>query len=166
MRATCILPWLLLGAATAVPAQAPPALQSPRCSRALEALQANEAALPASGAASSAAARDALARHEGLRREAARECLGGTGRAQPSHSTRAPLVVPPTALPSPPAAPVLPPVRPPVQQPPNAGAPLVITGCDAAGCWTSDGGYLQRSGGTLFGPRGLCSVLGRTVTCP
>lgn len=152
---------LLLLAAAAGAAAAQPLPTTPRCAQALEALRADEARLPAS----SATASPALARHTALRRDAARACLGGGGSNVPPQHAREPLAVPPVGLPRPPAAPPVQPVRPPLPAP-NAGAPLVITACDAAGCWTSDGNYLQRAGAGLFGPRGLCSVLGSTVTCP
>jgi hypothetical protein len=58
--------------------------------------------------------------------------------------------------------------------PPPAGhAPAVVgplpetlTSCDAAGCWTSKGSFLQKSGPLLLGPGGACSQVGRVVSCP
>lgn len=154
-------------AASAASAPAGDAMQSPRCTRALEALRAHEAQLPASAAQ---AASSALARAAALRRAAARECLGGPGFVPPPQMHREPVRVPPVAPPAsgaPPARPVsaLPPPRGPAIAP--AAPPAVfVTSCDAGGCWASDGSYLSRVGGQLFGPRGLCSVTGVSVSCP
>lgn len=164
MRCAWLVPLLLLAAGAA--AQPQDALQTPACRRALDALQAHEAQLPVQGSASSPATRDALARHAGLRRQAARACLGGSGTEPPPQRLRAPVVVPPAGVPLPPAAPAVPPARPPALPVPPPGGPLVITRCEAAGCWASDGAYMPRAGAHLFGPRGLCSVQGATVHCP
>ncbi|WP_295638039.1 hypothetical protein [uncultured Methylibium sp.] len=45
-------------------------------------------------------------------------------------------------------------------------SPLVVTGCDATGCWASDGSRLQRLGPDLVGPRGTCTVQGAVLACP
>lgn len=163
MRTALLLTLLLCaGAAHAQPAETP---RSPRCTQALAALDAQEAQLPASGASPAL-----LERHAALRREAARACLGGTGTSPPPQSARPPVVVPPAGVPQLPPAPPLPAPRVPAPRPmppPSAGAaPPLVTSCDAGGCWTSTGQYLQRAGAGLFGPRGLCSVHGRTVNCP
>ena len=44
--------------------------------------------------------------------------------------------------------------------------PLTVTGCDASGCWASDGTRLQQAGPQLLGPRGFCSVQGALLQCP
>ncbi|MCW5666793.1 MAG: hypothetical protein KIT35_23415 [Piscinibacter sp.] len=92
---TNTLSLLVLAAAASAPAGTPPL--SPRCERALEALRVHEAQLPASGAAGSAAA---LAKAAALRRNAARECLGGPGAVPPPQMHREPLRVPPVAAPA------------------------------------------------------------------
>lgn len=144
-------------------AQSADPLQSPTCTRALEALRAHEAELPASGAAP----RAVLDRHAALKKQAARACLGGRGDAPPPpRSLRAPVVVPPAGVQVPPPAPAVQPSRPSALPPRQTGAPLIVTRCEAAGCWTSDGAYMPRAGAHLFGPRGLCSVQGNTVHCP
>lgn len=129
------------------------------CQRALEALGAREAA-----AARDRGARAAL---ESARRQAAIACLGGRDTpasaplraAQPSATTaplpaRSPGTTPSTASP---------PVSPPV---PRAAAPVIITACDATGCWASDGTRLQRAGPNLLGPKGLCTTSGSLLQCP
>ena len=104
---------------------------------------------------------------ESLRRHAARVCLGGDGNAPPRSARSA---VPPVAVTTiPRASPVIPPsltvgpnppLSPPVRQ------PAVLTGCDVAGCWTSDGSRLTRAGPNLLGPRGVCTVHGVALHCP
>ena len=41
-----------------------------------------------------------------------------------------------------------------------------MTNCDASGCWDNQGTRYNRSGGTLFGPRGACVQAGATLRCP
>lgn len=49
----------------------------------------------------------------------------------------------------------------------GAGAPATLSSCDRGGCWGADGTRYTASGsGTVFGPRGACRVVGRTVQCP
>lgn len=164
---TATLTLLVLAAGVAASAASAPAgdpMQSPRCTRALEALRAHEAQLPASAAQG---ASSALARAAALRRAAQRECLGGPGAVPPPQMHREPVRVPPVsgAAPVPPGLPLRPAPAPTAAPAPAAPATFV-TACDAGGCWTSDGSYLSRVGGSLFGPRGLCSVVGSTVSCP
>ena len=66
------------------------------------------------------------------------------------------------------ARPAAPPPRLGTLPPPVAPAPpLTLNGCDATGCWASDGSRLQRSsGGALLGPRGFCHVNGNLLQCP
>jgi hypothetical protein len=170
-------------------------LQSPECRSALEAMQRREAALaaaasaPASVPAAPASAtagpgtssvlpeqhrtRAADARLEKLRREAARACLASRADAPaptPQRLAQPPLAVPPVA--GPPlhapsratgAASALPAGPVPVPRP---AAPIVVTTCDATGCWTSDGRRLDRAGPNLLGPRGLCTLQGALLQCP
>ena len=50
---------------------------------------------------------------------------------------------------------------------PQSRMPTVITTCDAAGCWTSDGRRLERVAPDMFvGPRGICSGQGVMLQCP
>jgi hypothetical protein len=50
---------------------------------------------------------------------------------------------------------------------PQSRTPTVITTCDAAGCWTSDGRRLERVAPDMFvGPRGICSGQGVMLQCP
>ena len=44
--------------------------------------------------------------------------------------------------------------------------PVVVTHCDASGCWANDGIWRPRVGATLGGPRGLCTTQGTLVSCP
>ncbi|MBX3604787.1 MAG: hypothetical protein KF788_05935 [Piscinibacter sp.] len=160
-------PWpltLLLLLPTAGGAAPADPLAAPACTRAMAALEALEAQLPASSPAS----RAPLARHARLRRDAARACLGTrTDTAVPVRRAQPPVSVAPVRVPaSTPgtAAPTLP--ERPAVAPPRLPGPLTVTGCDAGGCWTSDGAYLPRAGAQLFSPRGLCDVRGTTVHCP
>jgi hypothetical protein len=177
-------------------AQAADPLHSSSCSQAMAALRTEEdrdlAARPAAHEASGVAARPASAakghepsaRVQALRRDAARACLGGpddpliphryvappapptppSTRGAPSTAERAPgpgLGSRPavSVTPVPPTVPAAPPVRQPA-------LPPVITACDAAGCWSSDGAWMQRAGPNLQGPRGLCVVQNGMVMCP
>ena len=160
------MPWrphimiLALAAGTSATHGADP-LKSAECSRALDALQAQEAALlsrPRPEATGTGAAERAAL--ETYRKRAARECLGKDDPA-PERTPRAPVIVapvilPPSAVPPPPAAP-----RPPVQVPP----PRTVTQCDPSGCWTSDGMRLNRMGPLLVGPPGACTVQSGVLSC-
>lgn len=44
--------------------------------------------------------------------------------------------------------------------------PYRMTSCDSGGCWDNQGTRYNRSGGTLFGPRGACVQTGPTLRCP
>ncbi len=66
---------------------------------------------------------------------------------------------------APAAAPTLPPVA--LPAPPLAiPRPTVITTCDPAGCWDSDGRRLNNMGPLLMGPRGPCTLQGGVANCP
>ena len=102
---------------------------------------------------------------EALRQQATRACLGGTGEARrPAPVAQAPIVVPPPVIETEPAQPPLAPAPP----PPLPPRPPVVTSCDPAGCWDSNGARLNRGvGDVLIGPRGgLCTTVGATVHCP
>ena len=153
-----IVVMLLAGSGRAEPADA---LNSDPCRQALATLQEQEDA-----AAASADPRARRARLNALRRDAARACLGGavdlpgaTQRsAQPPVSVT-PVPVAPAIAPRVGAPAVMPLSRP-------AAAPRVVTGCDAGGCWASDGSHLDRAGPNLVGPSGLCRVEGNLLLCP
>lgn len=130
-------------------------LQAPRCVRARAEL---DAALAAPDAVHSA-------RLEHARRAARHECLGtDSGERQRSGAPFPAQVVPPTVAAEPRAhapAPLTPP-PPPLKVP----RPTVITTCDAAGCWDSEGRRLNQMGPMLVGPRGVCTQVGGVVSCP
>lgn len=103
-------------------------------------------------------------RLEQARRRTARACLGAShdGARQRSGAPEPPQVVPPAmAIPRQPATP---PVLAPA--PLSVPRPTVITTCDPAGCWDSEGRRLNQIGPLLVGPGGVCSGLGGIVACP
>jgi hypothetical protein len=147
-------------------AQSGALLDTPACRKAIDALDAREAA----------AARDrsaaARASFEAARKQAAIACLGGADAAAsvPRRPTAQPPVVGvPSAAASAAATtatrvPVPVPTPAPVARP---TPPVTLGACDATGCWTSDGTRLQRAGpDMLLGPRGICTVSGAVVQCP
>ncbi len=137
-------------------------LDSAACRRALDALRTQEDQAPAG--ATGPERRQTAARLEPLRRAAARACLGGRGDPPSAQRPAQPpaevprIALPGAAVPAPAAPP------PPVARPP--APPVVVTTCDAAGCWASDGSRLQRFGTQFMGPRGPCSVQGVVLNCP
>jgi hypothetical protein len=151
-----LLAALALGAAAAAANAADDRLESPECraaraelERQLEAPQARRGE-----------------RLERAQRHAADVCLGraSSGSRQRSGAPEPPLAVPPPVMSAPRTAP---PVElaapaPPVQIP----RPTVITTCDSAGCWDSEGRRLNQTGPLLIGPKGPCNVQGGLVTCP
>lgn len=133
-------------------------LGAPACRRAVDQLEAREAAAARDG-------RSARAELDAARRQAAVACLGGHDAPASAPAARPPATGRPTA----------PPGRPPEGRPPPTGiptpvprpaAPVTITACDATGCWASDGSRLQRVGPNLLGPKGICSTSGSILTCP
>jgi hypothetical protein len=161
----------LIGSTLLLPAlaQAADPLDSPECRRAMHALQAQEASLPASAPAARAASAPAIppALQE-ARREAARACLGTNADTLPApqRQVERPVSVLPPLPPRLPA-PRLPQAAPPAAVVmPTTPQPVTITSCDAGGCWASDGTRLQRSGPTLLGPHGFCTATGPQVSCP
>jgi len=152
-------------AARSAEAPAADGLESADCRQALDSLQAQENAAVAAPQPDGQPRLDA--RLQALRRQAARACLGGNGDPQPAaqHLAQPPIVVPPIGavrpLPQPGLAPA-----PPAPPPAPARAPAVITGCDAIGCWASDGSRLTRVGPNLLGRSGLCTTQAGLLHCP
>jgi hypothetical protein len=167
---------IVLTSAAAV-AQPGDPLKSTACREAITALQGHEsearAARSAQPPADRARQRDAIERLRAARKRAAQVCLRGSGDPPPPSSVAPPPVaVPPVAI-TPPAQPPLPPASAPAAAavpapapPPRPQPPPIVTSCDAAGCWTSDGKWLPRAGPTLLGPRGPCTVQGVLLNCP
>jgi hypothetical protein len=161
-------------AASAAMAQAGDPLRSADCRRALDVLQAQEAAaaaLPLSDGQPAGRKRlGANAPLETARRRAAGACLGARADAPvpplPQHLAQPAIAVAPVAMPRP--LPPLPlPAAPAVALPRKVEPPTTVTACDAVACWASDGSRLPRTGAGLVGPRGLCSgVPGALLQCP
>jgi hypothetical protein len=102
---------------------------------------------------------------ERARRAVADICLGkASGTRQRSGAPQPPQAVPPAVFSAPRAAP-LPQVAPPPGPVPGE-RPTVITACDPAGCWDSEGRRLNQTGPFLIGPGGVCNSQGGLVTCP
>lgn len=157
MRHVAALVALLLFAPAVAVAQhaAADPLRSPACVAARTELEALLARPRAAGE-----------RLEQARRRTALACLGASddGARQRSGAAEPPQVVPPPfALPRQPAAP---PVLAPAPAPLSVPRPTVITTCDPAGCWDSEGRRLNQIGPLLVGPGGVCSGLGGIVACP
>lgn len=154
-------PVLLLAALASAVGAAPASelTDVPACRRAMNALDAREAA-----AAKDRAARPAL---EAARRQAAIACLGGRSGAAsaPVRAAQPPVVAAPSSRPAPIAIPVPMPASPPAATPRPAAA-LTVTGCDGTGCWASDGSRLQRVGPNLLTPGGqTCTTSGTLLHC-
>jgi hypothetical protein len=148
---------LLLAAPLATQAQPRDPLSSGECMAARAEL---EAAL-ADNVSNSRARAQRLA---AARKQAAVACLGpSSGERERSGAPQPVQVVPPPLI----AAPSVPPPAPPPAPPPQLTIPrpAVITTCDPAGCWDSDGQRLNQMGPILMGPRGPCSLQGGVVTC-
>jgi hypothetical protein len=180
-RRATTLSWLLAVAAVlsppAVAEQQGDPLKSPTCHAAVDALQVREAEARAARFTESPAdrvrQRDATARLQAARKQTAQACLRGSGDPPPPASVAPPPVaVPPVDVTAPPRPPLPLPSAPAASAPPAAAAPPrpqpppIVTSCDAAGCWTSDGKWLPRAGATLIGPRGPCTVQGVLLNCP
>jgi hypothetical protein len=166
----------LLALSSAAAQQDP--LKSPACRAAVDALRASEAEARTARFAESptdrARQRDAMARLQAARKQAAQACLRGSGDPPPPAAVAPPpIAVPPVdvtpsarrplPLPSAPAASAPPAAAPPPLRP---QPPPIVTSCDTGGCWTSDGKWLPRAGQTLIGPRGPCTVQGVLLNCP
>ncbi len=132
-------------------------MKTPQCLQAREDL---DAALATGGPPARLAA---------AREQAGLKCLGEKppplpeGRFVPPPEPLAPLRLrpAPALAPAPATAPIAPPPRPlAIPRPP------VITSCDAAGCWDSDGTRYHQQGPVLLGPRGVCTVQAGLLNCP
>lgn len=154
---------LALAAGTGLAQGADP-LKSTECTQALDALQAQEAAMIAIDQRNDAGAQaEQLAALETLRRQAAHACLGSRLDAPPrvERLARPPIAVAPVTPRSAMVAPVPATVPPPIRIP----SLKTITACDPTGCWASDGTRLSRMGSILVGPLGLCTVQGAVLSC-
>ena len=165
MPVRLIVPLFLSLATFAAFAQRGDPLLAPECTNALKALAATEDLVIASRPGSAPIPGPLPAPLLERRKAAARACLG-TEDATPPAGAR---IQWPTPAPSP-ARPAAPAARAPndhAAPAPIRQAPLVtITGCDALGCWASDGTRLQQQGPNLLGPRGFCFRQGPFLTCP
>jgi hypothetical protein len=138
-------------------------LMTPACQQAMKALDAAER--KAMENAPPGGDRQVPPELAAQRKKTAKACLGGRGDAPPPKEIAIPPVtVAPAEMPRPPAEAVRPPPPPPPPaQPPR---PLVsVTSCDAGGCWASDGSRLNRVGGVLLGPQGVCTTNAGVVLC-
>jgi hypothetical protein len=141
----------VLGAAEADP------LKSEACRVALAAMEKVVTAPPAA---------DRPARIAAAREQAAVVCLGRSqGSARRSGAPNPVQAMPRAAEPRPPAPPPVPPssIAPPALVTPR---PTVITTCDPAGCWDSEGRRLNNLGPLLMSPPGPCTVQGNLANCP
>lgn len=154
--------------ASMITASAGAATDSNACRVALQALQVQEdRVVAARGQSDAKALRGAQARLQQRRHDTALACLGGRADAPPPATiARPPVVVtapPPPAVPLPRSSTVAPssiavPARPEPQ--------VFITGCDASGCWASNGAHLPRTGGGgVLTPQGPCTVQGTVLSC-
>lgn len=106
--------------------------------------------------------RERAQRVAAARRHAMAACLGRADAA----ATRSGAPYPPQAV-APPNIAGAPAVRTIPPAPPLAiPRPTVITTCDPAGCWDSEGRRLNNIGPLLVGPRGPCTVQGGLASCP
>jgi hypothetical protein len=97
------------------------------------------------------------------RQQATRVCLGrDSGNRERSGAPQPVQAVPPAAISVRPAPPTPAPPQPPLAIP----RATVITTCDPAGCWDSEGHRLNNVGPLLMGPRGLCTIQGGLLNCP
>jgi hypothetical protein len=145
-------------------AQSADPLKSSECTQALDAMQAQEAAMIAAAERKNAGEQaEPSATLETLRRQAAHACLGSPLDAPPrvERLARPPIAVAPVA----PRAAVAPPVPAAALPPIHIPQLKTITICDPAGCWASDGTRLNRVGPLLVGPLGVCTVQGAVLSC-
>lgn len=175
LRQACVIGatalWLVHATAAAGPT-------TPDCKRALDELQQHEAQAPARGASAPAVSNDPQLR--ALRSRTASICLGGPDEARQPGNPPAPapagerarsaartaegtVRVPPVTAPLPARRAAPPEPLPPLPAP---RSPTVVLGCDAAGCWGSDGSRLQRMGPNLVAPSGQCVLGGSVIQCP
>jgi hypothetical protein len=152
MRLASLL--LLLSLNATAQAQRPDPLKSPACGQAVEALEQARAQASDKGAI------------EELRKHAAQVCLGQSEQTRaPVRAPYPPVAVAPPAI-HPPRAPAPQATVPQPPRPPAIQRPPIITACDAAGCWDSNGNRLNRAGPTLLGPNGVCTQVAGVLSCP
>jgi hypothetical protein len=100
------------------------------------------------------------------RKDAVAACLGReSGNPMRSGAPEPPIVVPAPVIEAAPVAMQAPALAPP-PAPPVIQRPAVVTACDAAGCWDSEGRRLNKLGAMLVGPRGTCRLMAGVVQCP
>jgi hypothetical protein len=101
---------------------------------------------------------------EPVRASASASAAASASAPKPANRVQpAPVAAEPIRLrPTPSLAPSL---APPGTPPPPAPAP-VITACDAAGCWDSNGAHYSQQGPLLLGPRGPCTREAGLLSCP
>lgn len=139
---------------TLLPAWAQDPLKSQECKAALDELE--------RVVGEKSEGRERAQRVASARRTAMVACLGrADGGATRSGAPYPPQVVAPPAIAGAPPLRTSPPA-PPVAIP----RPTVITTCDPAGCWDSEGRRLDNMGPLLIGPRGPCTVQGGLAHCP
>jgi hypothetical protein len=153
----CAIAW-----AAALPARAqgnPDLMKTPQCAAARQQLDAAFAAGP----------RERIA---AARERAALACFGIKPAAPPEGRFAAPPAAlepirlrPEPALAHPPSAAgkAQTPVPPPAVAVPR---PPVVTSCDPAGCWDSEGRRYNQQGPVLLGPTGVCTLQGGLLNCP
>jgi hypothetical protein len=164
MRARQTLVAFAIGIATALASHAmaapPDPLQSAECTAA-------RADLEAALAEPTPTRRDHPDRLALARKQAAAQCLGRTsGPAQRSGAPDPPIAVPAPVIDVPRSAQARPPLAPPPQPAIATPRTAVITTCDPAGCWDSNGQRLNSAGPLLLGPHGVCSAQAGQVSCP
>lgn len=137
-----------------MPGWAQDPLKSPECQAALAALERVTDA--------KSEGRERAQQVASARRSAMVACLGpAEGRGTRSGAPYPPQAVPPPVIAGAPPVRTIPPA-PPLAIP----RPTVITTCDPAGCWDSEGRRLNNMGPLLVGPSGPCTVQGGLATCP
>jgi len=164
-----------LSAATVAAADPAPSaddpLQSAACRKALDALQAQEAAVSGAPQASATGQRGEVPgpAYAAARRQAAIACLASRADPppQPQRLAQPPVVVAPLTG-ARPLQPLVPPAGrlPSGAPPPTAEPPHFVLSCDSAGCWANDGTRLNRVGPNLWGSRGACTQQGALLQCP
>ncbi|MDB5940830.1 MAG: hypothetical protein JWQ13_396 [Ramlibacter sp.] len=112
-------------------------------------------------------------RLDALREQTALKCFGvkpPPPQAGPANrSVPPPVAVNPIRLrpePSLPRVPGAPAQAAPSPPPLDIPRPPVVTSCDAAGCWDSNGARYNQQGPVLLGPGGACTLQGGALNCP
>ena len=113
------------------------------------------------------ASRVKAARVAAAREEASVACLGRSqGRATRSGAPETVQAVPAPVIAGPATSPAAAPAVVPPQSALAIQRPTVITICDPAGCWDSEGRRLNNIGPLLMSPSGPCTVQGGVAHCP